>query len=89
MTIGTSFGSDSYTNWQYSIWRDGSEDMCWVTSGTFDIIAEMFASPNVNFFISTPEELEYNSAFEEEELDEEDSLETASQDNLQLNMFDI
>ncbi len=92
MTIDRSVGSDSYTNWQYSIWNNGTEDSDYITANSFNIIFEMFNDPNVKFSISTPDELVYSSEPEEEdeeEWDEDGSLETSVQDSMQFNMFDI
>lgn len=91
ITIDRSVGSDSYTNWQYSIWNDGTEDSCYITVDRFNIILEMFIDPNIKLSISTPDEFYYTSEPEEEdeeEWNEEGSLEAYDQDIMQINMFD-
>ena len=52
-------GSDSYTNWFYSIWDDGSEENDDTSVESFDIIYEILSSGNAKISIDSPDEFYY------------------------------
>ena len=52
-------GSDSYTNWFYSIWDDGSEECGGVDIESFDIIYEILCSDKSKISIDKPDEFYY------------------------------
>ena len=80
MEINSEVGSDSYTDWRYSIWNDGNEDAENITEDSFDDILYMFDSYGIQFSISTPDEFEFDSKSEEESL--------IDQLTQQLNLFE-
>lgn len=52
-------GSDSYTNWFYSIWDDGSEENDSISVESFDIIYEILNSKNARISIESPDDFYY------------------------------
>lgn len=52
-------GSDSYTNWFYAIWDDGSEENEEVYAEFFNIIYEILKSENSTITISEPDQFYY------------------------------
>ena len=68
MEINSEVGSDSYTDWRYSIWNSGEEDAENITADSFDDILYMLDSYGIQFSISTPDEFEFDSELEGESL---------------------
>ena len=62
-------GSDSYTNWFYSIWDDGSEENDSISVESFDIIYEILNSENARISIDSPDDFYYYPEMETIETD--------------------
>lgn len=81
-------GSDSYTNWFYSIWDDGSEENDGISIETFDIIYEILSSENAKISIDSPDEFYYYPDMETAETDNA-VVQMDIQDVIDNNVIDI
>lgn len=61
MAINCDIGSDSYTNWKYTIWNDGDEEAENISEESFDEIGSILFSAKAQLSISTPDEYTFDS----------------------------
>ncbi len=59
-------GSDSYTDWTFSIWRSGAEDSEELRPYELRIIAGLFSDAHAVLCIETPDKFLYNNDSGEE-----------------------
>ena len=61
MAINCDIGSDSYTNWKYTIWNDGDEEAENISEESFEEIENILFSAKAQLSISTPDEYTFDS----------------------------